>query len=390
MCLIRAMAFSFRALEPWTCTRVLAHAAGAVKRSHQSVPGASRGNCATLRATPASEEETMSDDVSRRAFVRTAGVSTAGLALANLMCASAEAHHGRDRDRTRNFIRDIKEARLFDLSFTWDESSPIAGVNPPFAMALNATHAGTRGTFGDGGQLSFTSEIMQWSGQHGAPSIDALGHIGHNGLLFGGVDAADATSDLRGIGRGAGAVGAHLGIDHYRTDKLVNRGVLLDVARFLRDDADPLDADVEITARHLAQTAAAQRVQIERGDTVLIRTGWGRHFTENPALYKGDASPGLGEDGAQYLVKQRAFAVGNDTLTFEKRPPIVSAPVFQVFPVHMLLIADHGIHIIENFNLEDLAQARVYEFLLVVPPIKVRGGTGSALRSFALVPDEDD
>jgi kynurenine formamidase len=332
---------------------------------------------------------TMSDDVSRRAFVRTAGVSTAGL-LANLTSASAEAHHGRDRDKTRNFIRDIQEARLFDLSFTWDENSPIAGVNPPFSMALNATHAGTRGTFGDGGQLSFTSEIMQWSGQHGAPSIDALGHIGHNGLLFGGVDAAAATSDPRGIGRGPGAVGAHLGMDHYRTDKLVNRGVLLDVARFLRDDADPLDADVEITARHLAQTAAAQRVKLERGDTVLIRTGWGRYFTENPALYKGDASPGLGVDGAQYLVKQRAFAVGNDTLTFEKRPPIVSAPVFQVFPVHMLLIADHGIHIIENFNLEDLAQAQVYEFLLVVPPIKVRGGTGSALRSFALVPDEDD
>ena len=334
----------------------------------------------------------MSDDVSRRAFVRTAGVSTAGLALANLMLTSAEARHGRDhdRDRTRDFIRDVKQARLFDLSFTWDENSPIAGVNPPFSMFLNATHAGTRGSFGDGGQLSFTSEIMQWSGQHGAPSLDALGHIGHNGLLFGGVDAAAATSDTRGIGRGPGGVGAHLDVAHYRTDKLVNRGVLLDVARFLRGDSDPLDAGFEITAKHLAQTAAAQRVKIERGDTVLIRTGWGRYFTENPTLYKGDASPGPSVDGAQYLVKQRVFAVGNDTLTFEKRPPIVSAPVFQVFPVHMLLIADNGIHIIENFNLEDLAEAEVYEFLLVVPPIKVRGGTGSALRSFALVPDERD
>ena len=55
-----------------------------------------------------------------------------------------------------------------------------------------------------------------------------------------------------------------------------------------------------------------------------------------------------------------------------------------------MLIADNGIHIIENFNLEELAEAEVYEFLLVVPPIKVRGGTGSALRSFALVPDERD
>ena len=56
----------------------------------------------------------------------------------------------------------------------------------------------------------------------------------------------------------------------------------------------------------------------------------------------------------------------------------------------MLLIADHGINIIENLFLEELAEARVYEFLLVVPPLKIRGGTGSALRSFALAPAEHD
>jgi len=64
-------------------------------------------------------------------------------------------------------------------------------------------------------------------------------------------------------------------------------------------------------------------------------------------------------------------------------------PQFQVFPVHMLLIADNGINIIENYFLEELADARIYEFLLVVPPLKIRGGTGSALRSFALVPGKD-
>jgi len=53
----------------------------------------------------------------------------------------------------------------------------------------------------------------------------------------------------------------------------------------------------------------------------------------------------------------------------------------------MLVIAQHGIHIIENFLLEELAAARAYEFLIVVPPLKIRGSTGSALRSFALVPD---
>jgi hypothetical protein len=74
--------------------------------------------------------------------------------------------------------------------------------------------------------------------------------------------------------------------------------------------------------------------------------------------------------------------VGNDTLTFEMRPPIVTAPVFQVFPVHMLLIADNGIHIIENFDLEELAAAEVYDSCWSCRRFKVRGGTGSALRFF--------
>jgi hypothetical protein len=44
-------------------------------------------------------------------------------------------------------------------------------VNPPYSFSLAATHQNTRGTFGDEAQLPFTSEIMQWSGQHGGPSI---------------------------------------------------------------------------------------------------------------------------------------------------------------------------------------------------------------------------
>lgn len=321
----------------------------------------------------------------RRDFIKTA--AAAALALSG---AEAQAHGRRNDD----FIRSVQKARLFDLSHTWDENSPIAGVNPPYSMTLNATHAepsadprGTRGTFGDGGQLSFTSEVQNWSGQHGAPSIDALGHIGHDGFLFGRVDAAAATSDARGLGRSG--VGAELDIAHYPKELLVNRGVLLDVARFIQRNGDPLPAGFSISAEHLAETARHQGVRIRRGDTVLIRTGWGKLFSADPAAYKGESAAGVGVSGAQYLVDQKARVVGNDTLTFEVRPPIAfppETPLFQVFPVHMLLIPDNGINIIENYFLEEIAAAREYEFLLVVPPLKIRGGTGSALRSFALVP----
>jgi kynurenine formamidase len=325
----------------------------------------------------------------RRNFMKSAGAAAAGIAIAEALGASLARAHGRS-ERTDDFIRSVQRARIFDLSHTWDEKSPIAGVNPTYEMRLDATHAATRGTFDPDGQLSFTSEIQKWSGQHGAPSIDAIGHIGHNGLLFGGVDAAASTSDPRGLGRSG--VGAHLDIAHYPKDLLVNRGVLLDVARFLqpRGQKDkPLSPQVNITDEILAETARAQGVRIRKGDTVLIRTGWGQHFTGNPALYAGDDSAGVGVAGARWLVRQKPAVVGNDTLTFEVRPPLAfppEVPLFQVFPVHMILIPDNGINIIENYFLEEIAREREYEFLLVVPPIKIRGGTGSALRSFAMVP----
>ena len=80
-------------------------------------------------------------------------------------------------------------------------------------------------------------------------------------------------------------MGAHLDIAHYPNELLVNRAVLLDVARFVNGNEEPLPPVFEITPTHLERTARAQRVSLRRGDTVLIRTGWGKYFNENPALY---------------------------------------------------------------------------------------------------------
>ena len=319
----------------------------------------------------------------RRNFFKTAGAGAAALALGDLLAGSASA--AGEAGRHEGFLKQILSARIFDLSPTWGENPPIAGVNPPYHMALSATHSNTRGTFGDGGKLSFTAEVQDFSGQHGAPSIDAIGHIGRNGKVFGGLDAAAVTSDNRGIGYSG--VGAHLDIAHYPKELLVNRGVLLDVARFINRDATPLAGAFAITGEMLAETARKQGVKLKRGDTVLVRTGWGSYFESDPSLYKSDFAAGVGVDGAKFLIRQGARVVGADTLTFEVRPPIANpgTPDFEVFPVHMLVIADNGINIIENYFLEEIAAAKEYEFALVVPPLKVRGGTGSALRSFALV-----
>ena len=322
-------------------------------------------------------------------------------AVVLLSLASFTAAYAEDSDRVGDLLRTVKKARLIDLSHNWENDSPVAGVNPPYHFRLRDTHASSRGffaAFGESppGQLSFTAEVMDFSGQHGAPSIDAIGHIGRNGLLFGGVDAAQATSDPNGIG--ASGVGAHLGIDHYPLDLLVNRGVLLDVARMLApkgNRAQPLPEKFEIVAKHLEDAARRQGVTLKKGDTIFIRTGWGQYFNSNNALYAGGNSPGPGLDAAAFLIKHGARVVGDDTLTFEQRPPKAvfnenGTQRVEIFPVHMKIIADSGIFIIENLNLEELSESKAYEFVVVVPPLLVKGGTGSALRAFALVPRDND
>jgi kynurenine formamidase len=311
---------------------------------------------------------TMSD-ISRRHFVAAAGVATLGTTLAQAQPAPS----------VEDFVRVVTGARVFDLSHMWDERAPLLSVNPPFSIALNRTHKQTYEFFGNapGSQISFASDIMFFSGQHGAPTIDAIGHIGRNLRLHGGVDAVEATSRPDGIG-------ANLGIEAFPKDLFVSRGVLLDVARTVNGGRpDPLPAGFEITRAHLEDTARRQGVTLQKGDSVLIRTGFGQYFATKNDVYLGEGSPGPGVEAARFLAAQGVRITGTDTATYEKRPAVFGK---ELFPVHMVLLADNGIYIVENLNLEEVGAAGAGVFALVVNPLRIRGASGSPLRALALVP----
>jgi len=312
------------------------------------------------------------NDVSRRHWLGSA--ATLGVAAALAGSATAQGRPSAD-----DLIRTVKSARMFDLSFTWNEQSPVLNLNPPYSFALNRTHKMTYEIFGQapGSQVSWASDIMYFSGQHGAPTIDAIGHIGRNLKLHGGVDAVAATSTPAGIG-------ANLGIEHFPADLMVNRVVLLDVARQMASGRpDPLAPGFEITGAHLEQTAKAQGVEVRKGDSVMIRTGWGQYFAKDNAKYLGEQSPGPGQDGARWIIDKSVRLAGDDTATFEKRPAAYGK---ELFSVHMMLLADSGIYIVENCNLEALADAKAYVALLILTPLRIQGATGSPLRAIALAP----
>src|SRR3989475_2998356 len=195
------------------------------------------------------EEEVMSD-LSRRDVLRTAGALGAAGALAGTAS-------GQGRPSADDLIRTVKGARVFDLSFVWSEQSPILSLNPPYSFALNRTHKMPYEIFGQvpGSRVSWASDIMYFSGQHGSPTLDAIGHIGRDLKLHGGVDAVAATATPGGIGNG-------LGMETFPVDLMLNRAVMLDVARQVAGGRpDPLPPGFEITGAHLEQTARAQPVQ---------------------------------------------------------------------------------------------------------------------------------
>jgi kynurenine formamidase len=288
---------------------------------------------------------------------------------AGLLAGVAKAQD--KKKATSNLISSLKSTRVIELNFVWDRNSPLLGLNPPFTLGLQTSHKQTSGMIPGG--IAFAADMMFFSGQHGSPNIDALGHITDNMKLFGGVDAAS----------NEGATGLlQLGIEHYPKDKFINRAVLLDVARFKKLDA--LAPGQEISAQDLEATAKAEGVEIQPGDSVLIRTGYGKFFEADRPKYSG-FRPGPGEEAARWLVSKRVFLAGDDQMSFEVVPEKGT-----IFPCHRILIADNGIYIVENLNLEELASAlaesRVYEFALILNPPRIRGATGAAANAFAIIP----
>ena len=126
-----------------------------------------------------------------------------------------------------------------------------------------------------------------------------------------------------------------------------------------------------------SELASAQRADIRPGDVVLIRTGWARYFADPKKFISEVRGPGPGIDGARWLSSQGVFAAGSDTVAFERVPD-------PSMPVHVHLLVESGIHIVECLNLDELAAAGIAEFLFVALPLKIRGATGSPVRPVAI------
>jgi kynurenine formamidase len=218
--------------------------------------------------------------------------------------------------------------------------------------------------------VSGANELFTLGG-HTGTHIDALCHAAYDGRLYGGVDASEASKGGRFNVLGVETI-----------EPFVCRGVMLDVPAVTGRDS--LGGGEPITADHLERTCAAQGVSVESGDAVLVRTGWPVGRLDSEELMRGTSSgvPGPDTSAAAWLVERGVRVTGADTLAYEHLAP---GRGHAELPVHVSLLVEHGIYIIEMLDLEGLARDHVHEFLFVAAPLKLVGATGSPLRPLAVV-----
>jgi kynurenine formamidase len=262
---------------------------------------------------------------------------------------------------------DASGVRVYDLAQPLERTTPTSANHPSFQIALIRRHGDEMRADGSSG----ANDLMAL-GTHTGTHIDALCHVAADGRLHGGLDAEAASRGGRFSELGAETIAP-----------IVARGVLIDAPSLLAVDAVPPEQG--IGARELDRACSELDLTVGSGDVVLVRTGWARHFGD-PESFVGRATgvPGVDESGGRWLAEREVRAVGSDTIAFEHISPGGSP----LLPVHTILLVEHGIHIMEVLNLEDLARDRVTELLVIAAPLRIVGATGSPLRPLGIVRDD--
>ncbi len=97
------------------------------------------------------------------------------------------------------------------------------------------------------------------------------------------------------------------------------------------------------------------------------------------------ADAGLATSGLEWLAGREIALLGGDGDSDARPSPVEGIGG----PIHVLSITAMGMCLLDNLDLESLseacAEAGTYEFLLVVAPLIVAGGTGSPVNPIAVL-----
>lgn len=282
----------------------------------------------------------------------------------------------------------VSSGRVYNLDYPLNTFVPsIAGTRPATEHHMFANNRNHRDDWLDSFYLQSTTQI------------DGLRHMRHPRYGFYGGVKDEAVE----VGR------AELGIQLVAEKGIVGRGVLIDLPRYF----GAAGRDYDITTNQMIWPAdldaalAAQRVALESGDILLLRTGWSGYYLdlsprERERFRQGMRAPGLGQspEMVEYLWDHQVAMVASDNAGVEAHP--VNPGSGFVIPgeeipergpshngmLHRPLIALLGLLLGECWKLDELAEACAadgkYEFLLTAKPLNLIGGVGSPANAMAV------
>jgi len=270
----------------------------------------------------------------------------------------------------------VKRGKVYDLSHVLDQDMPVPGFHGGFYANTQYTlengvewHDRVMGKMANG----YSAQNMRLAiSDHSGTHIDQLNHVGEmqadgDFLVYNGIRNRDIIDTF-----GTKRLGAEI------MPPMIARGVLIDVAG--AQGVDMLPAGYAIQPEELDAALAKQGTEVREGDVVLVHTGWGKTWGDPQKALSGE--PGIGKACAQWAVDRNIICWGLDQFGTD---PIPFEFPGEALPMHIAMLTKAGIRLMENVNMTEIVDEKVYEFAIVAAPLKIKGATGSPVRLLALV-----
>ncbi|MBS4178802.1 cyclase family protein [Lederbergia citrea] len=269
----------------------------------------------------------------------------------------------------------VKKGVIYDLGTERYHGMPVDPIHPPFNVL---SYRSPKGLINQKDQawleknndvnLRVLSEVI-YGTMHTGTHIDGFAHItcGFDNHWYNNFTAENDLGD-----------NGPLKADGAKLLPIFGRGVLLDVPKYLGMEILPKNYGID--SKLLKNTAESQGIEVKKGDTVLIRTGYMKTWPDPKSQeYFGS---GINLDAAKWLSEVGVVNVGGDNESLEQDP---TEDPNNPHPVHTFFLIEKGIHIMEYVEMESLSKDNIYEFLFISAPLTVRNATGSMINPLAII-----
>ncbi len=202
--------------------------------------------------------------------------------------------------------------------------------------------------------------------------IDAMSHYSWQGKMYNGTPASRVTSREGAQSHSIEAAG----------EGIVTRGVLLDIPPVR--GVNWLEAANPVMPEDLEAAERLQNVRVEEGDILLVRTGNYRRRLETGPVPNSEPGVACQVACAPWFKERGVAMLGTD------KPNDVRPSQYATIgsPLHVMCLVTMGLWLIDNANLEQLAEAcrerGRYDFMLTLAPLRLRNVTGSPVNPIAL------